>query len=142
MLNLNIDTGLKEYNINGAVTVLFNPTDPNFIERIFTAFNSLDEKHEEYRKQITQETDGVKLFAIARTMDAEMRKLIDDALGCEVCEPVFGNISVYATADGLPIWANLLLAIIDEMDDAFAREKKASNPRIQKYTEKFKKKAG
>lgn len=139
MLNLNIATGVKEYNINDKCTVAFNPTDPNFIEKVFTAFNDLDEKMDEYRESIKNETDGVKVFKIARQMDQQMRSVIDETLGAEVCKPVFGDISVYASADGLPLWANLLLAIIDEMDDAFAREKKASNPRIKKYTEKFKK---
>ena len=138
MLNLNIPTGLKEYNINDKCTVVFNPTDPNFIERVFTAFNDLDEKMDEYREAIRNEKDGIKVFQIAHDMDTEMRAVIDETLGAEVCEPVFGTISVYAAADGLPLWANLLLAIIEEMDDAFAREKKASNPRIKKYTDKFK----
>lgn len=140
MLELNIATGLKEYNLNGKCTVLFNPTDTNFIERVFNTFNTLDEKSEGYTKAIQNETDGVKVFEIARKMDTEMRAMIDEALGCEVCEPVFGNVSVYASADGLPLWANLLLAIIDEMDDAFSREKKASNPRLKKYLDKFGKK--
>lgn len=140
MLELNIDTGLKEYNINGKCTVLFNPTDPNFIERIFNAFDDLDAKHEEYNKAIQKENDGKKLFELAREMDKEMRATIDSVFGCEVCGPVFGDVSVYAASDGLPLWANLMVAVIDEMDDAFAREKKASNPRIKKYTDKFKKK--
>ena len=139
MQELNIATGLKEYNINGKCKVLFNPTDLNFINRVFDAFNELDKKNEEYRKAVENETDGVKIFKVAREMDADMRQMIDTALGCDVCSPVFGDISVYASADGLPLWANLLLAIIDEMDDAFAKEKKAANPRIKKYTDKFNK---
>lgn len=139
MQDLKIATGLKEYNINGKCAVVFNPTDPNFIKRIFDAFDKLDARHEEYNKAISKEENGVKLFEIARKMDAEMRDTINEALGCDVCTPVFGDISVYAAADGLPLWANLLLAIIDEMDDSFAREKKATNPRIEKYTKKFSK---
>ena len=139
MLDLNISNGLKEYNINGKCTVLFNPTDPNFVGRIFDTFDQLDKEHDEYSKTIRDETDGAKIFEIAREMDRDMRARIDDVLGEGVCEQVFGTISVYAAADGLPLWANLMLAIIDEMDDSFAREKKASNPRIKKYTEKYSK---
>lgn len=139
MKDLNIATGLQEYNFNGKCTVYFNPTDPNFIDKVFTSFSDLDQKNEEYRNQVQKETDGAKVLEIAKTMDAEMRDMIDDVFGTEVCEPLFGNISVYASADGMPLWANLMLAVIDEMDDAFAREKKASNPRIKKYTDKFKK---
>ena len=137
MQDLNISTGLKEYNINGKCVVCFNPTDPAFINKIFDAFNKLDEKHDEYSKAISGEEDGKKLFEIARSMDREMRETINGVFGCDVCTPVFGDMSVYAAADGLPLWANLLLAIIDEMDDSFAREKKATNPRIEKYTKKF-----
>lgn len=139
MKDLNIATGLQEYNFNGKCTVYFNPTDPNFIDKVFTSFSDLDQKNEEYRNQVQKETDGAKVLEIAKAMDAEMRGMIDDVFGTEVCSPLFGNISVYASADGLPLWANLMLAVIDEMDDAFAREKKASNPRIKKYTDKFKK---
>ena len=32
---------------------------------------------------------------------------------------------------------NLMLAIMDEVDTTFAREQKATNPRIQKYTKKY-----
>ena len=46
-------------------------------------------------------------------------------------------MSIYAIADGLPIWANLMLAIIDEFDASFVAEKKKTNPRIQKYTKKY-----
>lgn len=139
MLDLNISTGLKEYNINGKCTLQFNPTDLNFINRVFDAFNALDKRNEEYKRSVENETDGVKIFKVAREMDADMRQMINNALGCDVCTPVFGDISVYASADGLPLWANLMLAIIDEMDDAFASEKKAANPRIKKYTDKFNK---
>ena len=139
MLNLNIATGLQEYNINGKCTLVFNPTDPRFIQKLFDTFNTLDEKTEAYRQSVKDEKDSAKVFKLAMEMDKEMRELVDGALGCEVCDAVFGNVSVYAIADGLPLWANLLLAIIDEIDDAFAREKKAQNPRIEKYTKKFKK---
>ena len=142
MKELNIATGLQEYNFNGKCTVFFNPTDPNFIDKVFTSFSDLDQKNEEYREQVAKETDSEKVLEIAKAMDNEMREMIDGIFGTEVCAPLFGKISVYASADGLPLWANLMLAVIDEMDDAFAREKKASNPRIKKYTEKFTKKAG
>ena len=42
-----------------------------------------------------------------------------------------------ALADGLPVWANLIMAIIDTFDDEFAQEKKKKNPRLAKYTAKY-----
>ena len=46
-------------------------------------------------------------------------------------------MNVYALSDGLPVWANLMLTIMDEIDTTFAREQKATNPRISKYTKKY-----
>ena len=46
-------------------------------------------------------------------------------------------MNLYAMADGLHVWTNFLLALMDETDSAFAREQKATNPRIQEYTAKY-----
>lgn len=54
-----------------------------------------------------------------------------------VCDSIFGSMNLYAMADGLHVWTNFLLALMDETDSAFAREQKATNPRIQKYTAKY-----
>ena len=143
-MQISIATGMKEYDItdeNGNVKakVHFNPTDPAFAEKLYDVFAELDRMDEEYHKNAAgEDLDGVQLFEAARSMDNKMRQMIDEALGAEVCKPVFGSISVYAWADGLPLWANFLLSILDEMDDALAREKKAADPRLQKYTKKFK----
>lgn len=47
--------------------------------------------------------------------------------------------SLFPEAAELPddIWTNFMLALMDETDSAFAREQKATNPRIQKYTAKY-----
>ena len=63
--------------------------------------------------------------------------MIDEALGQPVCGALFGGMNVYAMADGLPVWCNLMLALMDEVDTSFAREQKATNPRIRKYTAKY-----
>lgn len=38
MEKFNFDTGMKEFEINDAVTVSFNPTDPETIKKIFDVF--------------------------------------------------------------------------------------------------------
>jgi hypothetical protein len=68
-----------------------------------------------------------------------MRQMIDEALGAPVCDAVFGGMNVYAMADGLPAWCNLMLAIMDEIDTGFTREQKLTNPRVSKYTAKYQK---
>ena len=78
-----------------------------------------------------------EVFETARKMDEEMREIINDVFGFDICSTLFGEMNVYALADGLPVWANLMLAIMDEVDTTFAREQKATNPRVSKYTKKY-----
>lgn len=134
---LKFETGLVTYGLNGKCEVSFNPTDSFFGEQLFGAFDTLDKKQEAYREQVEKMADKRQIFDIARERDAEMRGIIDDLFNAPVCTAVFGRMNVYALADGLPAWANLLLAIMDEVDTSFAREQKATNPRIQKYTAKY-----
>ena len=137
MKELSFATGLVAYSLNGTAEVAFNPTDAAFVERLFNAFDALDQKQEAYKAEVERTADKREIFDIARRRDAEMRAMIDDVMGRPVCETLFGGMNVYAMADGLPVWANLLLAVMDEVDTTFAREQKATNPRIQKYTAKY-----
>ncbi len=138
MKELSFETGLVTYAVNGGRELSFNPTDPAFIGRLFAAFNSLDERQEAYRAEM-EAADNLAAFELARRMDREMRALIDGALGEGVSEDVFGGMNVYALADGMPVWANLLLAVMSECEDGFVREQKASNPRLEKYIRKYRK---
>jgi len=137
--SLSFADGLVSYDLNGKFELTFNPMDSTFGERLFNTFCDLDKKQEEYKAEI-EKADKSAVFEIMRKLDAEMRDMIDSALGAPVCEAVFGSMNVYALADGLPVWANLLLAIMDEMDTSFAREKKQSDIRIRKYSEKYRRK--
>lgn len=136
---IKFDTGAVEYTINDKVKVTFNPTDLSFVERVFSIFDNMDEMQEKYNAEIDKAEKDADVFKIYRDFESTMRNTINDVFGVEVCQDIFGNVSVFALADGLPLWANLMIAIIDEMDVAFAREKKATNPRIKKYTAKYNK---
>lgn len=139
MKDLNFDSGLVTYSLNGKCEVSFNPTDSNFVERLYTAFEELDKKQEGYKAQIEKMANKREIFDFAGERDAEMRAIIDGVLDAPVSDAVFGGMNVYAVANGLPVWCNLMLAIMDEVDSAYAREQKAMNPRIAKYTAKYQK---
>ena len=139
MTELQFSTGLVSYSLNGRCEVAFNPTDSTFVEKLFDTFSVLDKKQEDYREEIEKTSDRMEIFEIARARDAEMREMIDGVFGTPVCQALFGGMNVYALADGLPVWANLLLAVMDEIDTGFAREQKLTNPRIAKYTAKYQK---
>lgn len=134
---LQIADGIISYTINGKATISFNPTDAGFVEKLFNTFDTLDKRQDDYKARVSALADKREIFAVAREMDAEMRDLIDGVFGVPVCTELFGDMNVYAMADGLPVWCNLMLAVMDEVDTTFAREQKATNPRIAKYTAKY-----
>ena len=49
------------------------------------------------------------------------------------------NMLPFIQEDGLPVWANLLLAVTEEVEGAMQGELTAREKRIAKYTEKYKK---
>lgn len=139
MLELKFDDGVQEINLNGKVTVWLNLADINFIERFFNAFDAMDAMNDKYKAALENCKENKELFAVAHDMDSEMRSLIDDAFGTPISEQLFGRLSTYSAASGLPVWCNLMLSVIDEMSDNMAAEKKATNPKLQKYLAKYKK---
>lgn len=138
-MNLDFSTGIQECTINGKCTVYVNFTDSAFIESVFNAFDALEGVTEKYTPMIEGAKSGEEVFTLARTRDAEMREIINEIFGEDVCSPIFGKMHLTAAADGLPLWVNMLLAIIDKMDTTLATEKKQTNPRVKKYLEKYKK---
>lgn len=137
MKELNFESGLVTYTLNGKCEVSFNPTDSNFVERLYAAFEDLDAKQENYKAQVEKMAGKREIFDFARERDAEMRQIIDGLFEAPVSETLFGGMNVYAVAGGLPVWCNLMLAVMDEIDTTFTREQKATNPRIAKYTSKY-----
>ena len=137
MTEIRFDDGLVSYNLNGKIDVYFNPTDSNFVEQLYKAFEELDKKQESYRDEVQKMGDKAKIFDFTRARDVEMRNIIDTLFDAPVCDAVFGRMNVYALSGGLPVWCNLILAIMEEIDTTFAREQKATNPRLAKYTAKY-----
>ena len=138
MKNLSFPDGLEEYSLNDRVTVRFNPTDASFLERLSELFSRLDALQEEV-SALQESTPEEEVFPLARSLDGRMRDLLDGFFGQQVCEPLFGTMNLFASAGGLPVWANLLLALTEEVEAAMQGELSAREARIAKYTAKYKK---
>ena len=139
MNTISIPTGLVTYDINGVCQISFNPTDALFAERLYSAFDTLDTRQEDYQSRIEKAANTKAIFEVARALDAEMREIIDNTLGKGVSDALFKDMNVYAMADGLPVWANLFLALMDEMDTGYVHEQRKTSPRLDKYIGKYKK---
>lgn len=137
MPNLSISTGVVDYTINDKVTLRLNPTDPAFVKRLYSRFTELETEDKAWRDKIRDEKDPVKLLEIYDEGDRMIRTALDDVLGDDVSDAVFGGVSALAMGDGFPVWMNLLLAIIDEMDAKIRAEQSTTNPRLDKYLKKY-----
>lgn len=138
MPELRFDMGLKTYAINDKCEVSFNPTDFSFMERVFATFDAMDKLQSRHEQEQQEDMSPRELFASARAQDQEMRKLVDSIFDQPVCEVLFGDMNLYALADGLPVWCNLVFSIMDEMDGSYVKEQERTNPRLAKYTAKYK----
>lgn len=136
MSELNFDTGLVTYKVNGQCEITFNPADVAFVKRLFNTFDGLSKRQDDIDVENT-EIDGAALFELAEQRENEMRTEIDDIFGDAVCDKIFGKVSVYALAGGLPLWCNFLMAVIDKIDAAIEDEQKLASPRVAKYMAKY-----
>ena len=140
-MNLNIETGVKSYDLNGKVTVEFNPSDTTFVKHLYQTFTELEKKQHEYEVESKEikEDDADGIFAFADKKDSEMKAAIDKFFGKEVCKPLFGSMSVYSfNKDQIPVWMALFLAILDECD-AKTTEIGKNSDAINKYIKKYQK---
>lgn len=137
MEKITIETGEREYSLNDQCVVRFNPADPNFADRLYTAFEELKKKQDSRDNSLSAMTTR-ETFDYLRELDAEMRETIDGVFGQPVCCKVFQGISLYATAGGTPVWLNLILAIMDELEENVKREKAFHSEKLAKYTAKYK----
>ena len=137
MKNLKINGGVQEYRLNNKCTVCFNPSDPAFADKLYTAFDALKQK-QDARETNVEKMSAREMFDWLHELDAEMRETIDGVFGQPVCNELFGNVSMYAIADGAPLWMNLMVAIMDEMDEGIKREKAFHSEKLAKYTSKYK----
>lgn len=103
MRELNFDDGLVTYTVNGKCQVSFNPTDSNFVEKLYLAFEDLDKKQEGYKAQIEKMGDKKQIFTFARERDHEMRDIINSVFDAPIADDLFGDRNVYALAEGVPV---------------------------------------
>lgn len=145
---IKFDTGIREFNILGVVTVSFCPTDLNFAETVFQALEDIGNYYSDYQEKsekISQNPDdnaaNKEMFELGREADQTIRERINSLFGKDICTPTIGYGSILSPAGGFPIWANIIFMLIDLFDDELVKEKEKTNPRIKKYTEKYKRSA-
>lgn len=137
MKELKFDTGRVTYALGEQCEVSFNPTDINFMEKLYNAFEELESRNDAREREVKKTTDPRAVFELGRRYDAEMREIIDGIFSEPVSDALFGDMNSYAISNGLPLWTNFLFTLMDEMDESMVKEKRLTNPRLNKYLKKY-----
>lgn len=137
-MELNFANGVQSYTVNGVKDALrLNPADAEMLRKVYLALKELEGKQKERAKAGAGSEDIEAVLDRLHALDQEMRCVLDGLFGDGLCEKIFGEMSLYASADGLPVWENFILAVIDLFDDSVKREAALSDKRIQKHVQKY-----
>ncbi len=136
-MKIEYSTGVKTYEVAGG-EISFNPTDTEFSRRLYDCFEKLANLQTEGEvKNAEVEQDGRKLYDMIGEREAEMRKNIENVFGEGSASKIFPDTGLYALADGLPVWANFLLAIVDIVEEASDKEIGIATPRADMLMKKY-----
>lgn len=139
MNEIKLGSNIEEYSINGGKVILrFNPFDSGFVEKFNTAFEALSKMQDEFAKSVNLEDD--EFFKTAKATDEKMRGVVNELFGEDICTPIWGNMHVTALSEGLPLWFNLMMSLIDEIDNSRKSVPAVRSARLDKYTAKYLKK--
>ena len=109
---LNFPIGVKIFDVNdGAAQISFNPTDVNFVSALYDLFAECAERYETDKDKKFE--NNTAFFEYVRQRDAEVSDGVDRLFGEGAAAAVFQGHSAHAMAEGLPLWTNFFLAVID-----------------------------
>lgn len=105
-MELNIDTGVEEFRVNGRGVLRFNPADPNLYHRFFAAGAELDG----YDAALTKALAGL---AQLNEYDGKIKKLLTGIFGEENdFDAILGGVNLAGVgANGKRVVQNLLEAL-------------------------------
>lgn len=141
MSTLSFETGIKTFDINGdpEKVISFNPTDLNFIHRLYEAFRKIDALHKGYQVRADKLDGHAEVLKVMHKADMEIRKLLDEVFLDTVSDKVFAGQSTYAiTTDGVPLWMGFLVAVMAQCDTAYTERENAKNPKLEALLAKYK----
>ncbi len=126
MQELNIDTGVREYRINGSGVLRFNPSDPNvynrfteMLEKVQAVENELVEK----AGRLPEENNGAAALVLLADADRKTKAALQEAFGQENdFDQLLGGVNLMAVAgNGERVVTNLLDALRPIIMDGASR---------------------
>lgn len=119
MENIQFDSGVKCYRINGGGTLRFHPGDPNLYSRFLEAVEKFKALEQRFGEMSRQED----LLGCMTAADREMKQILGWVFGEENdFNALLGGVNLLAVADnGERIITNLLLALEPVLVDGAKR---------------------
>lgn len=114
MEQLNIDTGIREYRINGKGVLRFNPSDPNLYGRFLKAMESIQELEKNLRQKGNEVGDDAKkTLQLILQADQDAKEQLKKVFGEENdFDELLNNVNVMAVCEnGERVISNLLQAL-------------------------------
>lgn len=118
MEQLNFDSGVQEYQINGNGVLRFNPSDPN----VYARFMESTEKIQKVEKEMVAKATalnrdsaivGEEVLTIMRETDQKMKAILNEIFGHENdFDKLLENVNLMAVAtNGERVITNLIAAL-------------------------------
>lgn len=136
MSSISVGESLKEYDING-YPVKFDPTSRGFIKRFLAMLENISERYDVEEKAGLPENTA-ELFELLDAREEFVRSEIDKVFGAGASAGIFPGDPL-AKSGGLPLWLNLWLDILDELDNEVCNMESAGNEKLKLYMNKYKK---
>lgn len=138
METLQFDSGVKTYTVNGGATISFNPVDARFAHKMMDCIDHIQKRMEADKARQFDPEDVEAVFSAVHERDAYIRAEIDSVFGDGISDQIFQG-DICAQANGLPVWLNFTLAILDECDRSCKEQQSQGNPRMDAYMAKYRK---
>lgn len=116
MKNIQFDSGVAEYRINGGGVLRFNPGDPNVYARFAQAMDKvkvLEGELVEKARAVEGEDSGLALVSLMAEADAQMKKTLNWVFGAgNDFDALLGGVNLLAVAgNGERVVTNLFAAL-------------------------------
>lgn len=116
MEKIQFDSGMKEYRINGAGVLRFNPSDPNVYARFLEAaqkIQALEQELAEQAKALEGREDGAQVVKLMAQADKQMKQVLGWVFGNgNDFDKILGGVNLLAVAgNGERVVTNLFHAL-------------------------------
>lgn len=118
-----------------AQSPISRPEINNFVSALYDLFAECAERYEADKDKKFE--NNTAFFEYVRQRDAEVSGGVDRLFGEDTAAAVFQGHSAHAMAEGLPLWTNFFLAVIDTVPEEMSKQIRASKPRVEKYLKKY-----